>query len=104
MQGTILEPNQILLRSLKPKHLEEGIDYLRLTAKESDGEWQKRKKNKSGLATSLKLASSENLQDHLLDYNPDEPFTPTTAFVSPLAPSRLISIPKSRHTATWQLG
>ena len=73
VQGTILEPNQILMRSLKPKHLEEGLDYLRLTAKESDCEWQKRKKTKSGLAISLKPVSSENLQDHLLDYNPDEP-------------------------------
>ena len=36
MQGTILEPHQILMRSLKPKHLEEGLDYLRLTAKESE--------------------------------------------------------------------
>ena len=106
IQGTILEPNQILMRILKPKHLEECMDYLRLTAKESDCEWQSRKKNKSGLATSLKSVSSENLLDHLLDYNPDEPLTPTSAFVSPPASSRLISIPKSRPTctATWQLG
>ena len=39
IQGTILEPHQILMRSLKPNHLEEGLDYLRLTAKESDCEW-----------------------------------------------------------------
>ena len=108
MQGTILEPHKILMRSLKPKHLEEGLDYLRLTAKESDCEWQKRRKNESGLAAaaSLKPASSENLLDRLLDYNPDEPLTPTSTFVSPPAPSRLISIPKSRPTctATWQLG
>ena len=105
MQGTILEPNQILMRILKPKHLEEGLDYARLNAKESDCEWQRRK-NESGVEASLKPVSSENLLDHLLDYNPEEPLTPTSSFVSPHAPSRLISIPTSRPkcTATRQLG
>ena len=55
---------------------------------------------------SLKPASSENLLDHLLEYNPDEPLAPTSAIVSRPAPSQLISNPKSRPTctATWQLG
>ena len=55
---------------------------------ESDCEWQRRRKNESGLAAaaSLKPASSENLLDYLLDYNPDEPLTPTSAIVSPPAP------------------
>ena len=56
-----------------------------LTAKEFDCEWQRKKKNESGLATSLRPASSENLLDHLLDYNPDEQLTPTSDFVSPPA-------------------
>ena len=68
MQETILEPNQKLMRSLKPKHLEVGVDCLRLAAKESDCEWQRKRKNESCLATSLKPASSGNLLDHLLDH------------------------------------
>lgn len=79
--GVIIDESKILIKSLNLRLLVEGQDYQRLSQEASDGEWQRRGKPTAMLA---KPSEIENSLDFLLDYNPDERFSPLPAALSPL--------------------
>lgn len=95
-KGAIIDENKILMKSLNPRLLVEGQDYQRLSQEASDGEWQRRRKPTALLA---RPSETENILDSLLDYNPDERFSPLPAALPPLvlppAPTRMFNGPQA---------
>ncbi|MEW8546226.1 MAG: hypothetical protein AB2693_22135 [Candidatus Thiodiazotropha sp.] len=93
--GVFIDETRILMKSVKPRFLVEGQDYQRLSQEASDGEWQRRRKS---VTTPAIPSETENILDSLLDYNPDERFSPLPAALPPLvlppAPTRMFTGPQ----------
>lgn len=103
--GVIIDESKILIKSLNLRLLVEEQDYQTLSQEASDGEWQRRRKPTAMLA---KPSETENILDYLLDYNPDERFSPLPAALSPIvlppAPSSMFNDPRAAaEYSTYQL-
>lgn len=91
-QNIPVDYSQMLMKSLNPKHLVEGADYVRFPPTESAIIWQQRKRP---VATPVPAPAPcarvnpvvENVLDSLLDYDPNERITP-----APVTPAAVTTV------------
>lgn len=113
-QGCSIQDTDFLRRSHKPRYLTEGRDFQRMSAEDSVGEWRRRSKSEDPLPILHNhQPETENLLDFLLDYNPDERFTPVPIvqpisvgatriqLSSPPVPTRVLQVPTETRVSPY---